>query len=297
MPPIQDMANIITVCLGRNIRFNLVIQAYAQLKNKYGNDAETIEGNCGNTIYILSNNYETAKTISQKLGDGTINSTSRSGKGLSTDKSKTEGVDGKPLLTPNELMELREGESVVVRVVKRQDKERQRIKAHPIYNTGKTALKYRWEYLGEDFNTDRSILDIDISSLHEKVNPRSLVIDNFLSPFATSQVEEVIETEEKVKESPNEIFVPITFENWETKTVKEFFCNDPSVFEFIRSSLPHVMKKTTEDVEQLVMGDFNEEFEQLAFMNGIDPKGYELVRKKIDATLIQLQDQVEKQEA
>lgn len=32
MPAIEGMANIITVCLGRNIRFNLIIQAYAQLK-------------------------------------------------------------------------------------------------------------------------------------------------------------------------------------------------------------------------------------------------------------------------
>ena len=32
MPSIEGMANIITVCLGRNVRFNLVIQAYAQLK-------------------------------------------------------------------------------------------------------------------------------------------------------------------------------------------------------------------------------------------------------------------------
>src|SRR6478752_483058 len=36
MPAVEGMANIITVCLGRNIRFNLVIQAYPQLKNKYG---------------------------------------------------------------------------------------------------------------------------------------------------------------------------------------------------------------------------------------------------------------------
>ncbi|QLK09361.1 hypothetical protein BMG_6135 (plasmid) [Priestia megaterium] len=60
----------------------------------------------------------------------------------------------------------------MVRVVKRQDKSRRRIKAHPIYNTGKTALKYRWEYLGDEFNTDRSLLDIDIESLHKEVNPR-----------------------------------------------------------------------------------------------------------------------------
>ncbi|MGY0205733.1 type IV secretory system conjugative DNA transfer family protein [Acinetobacter soli] len=31
MPPIEGMANIITVCLGRNMRFNLVIQAYSCL--------------------------------------------------------------------------------------------------------------------------------------------------------------------------------------------------------------------------------------------------------------------------
>lgn len=61
MPSIEGMANIITVCLGRNVRFNLVIQAYAQLKNKYGDDADTIDGNCGNTIYILTNDQQTAE--------------------------------------------------------------------------------------------------------------------------------------------------------------------------------------------------------------------------------------------
>ena len=52
MPSIEGMSNIVTVCLGRNIRFNLVIQAYSQLKEKYGDGWETIDGNCGNTIYI-----------------------------------------------------------------------------------------------------------------------------------------------------------------------------------------------------------------------------------------------------
>ncbi|TKI22217.1 TraM recognition domain-containing protein, partial [Bacillus mycoides] len=64
MPSIEGMANIITVCLGRNIRFNLVVQAYAQIKNKYGDDADTIDGNCGNTIYILTNDQETAEKVS-----------------------------------------------------------------------------------------------------------------------------------------------------------------------------------------------------------------------------------------
>jgi type IV secretion system protein VirD4 len=291
MPAIEGMANIITVCLGRNIRFNLVIQAYAQLKNKYGDDAETIEGNCGNTIYILSNNYETAKTISQKLGDGTINSTSRSGKGLSTDKSKTEGVDGKPLLTPNELMELQEGESVVVRVVKRQDKARQRIKAHPIYNTGKTALKYRWEYLEEDFNTDRSILDIDISSLHEQVNPRSLVIHNFF-PFQ-SQAPSV----EKQDELADDPFTTLTYENYKTKKVKEFFGGDKNVSTALKEHLPNAMNKTVEEIEQQSMSDFEEELTMLGVSDQLNKNVHKLLEVKINTIIKKLQHEMEKQEA
>lgn len=294
MPAIEGMSNIITVCLGRNIRFNLVIQAYAQLKNKYGDDAETIEGNCGNTIYILTNNYETAKTISQKLGDGTINSTSRSGKGLSTDKSKTEGVDGKPLLTPNELMELKEGESVVVRVVKRQDKSRRRIKAHPIYNTNKTALKYRWEYLGDDFNTDRSILDIDIESLHKEVDPRKLIIDNF---FTFQQMQQKKESVKKEQESLDTPFSPMTYENWGTKSVKEFFSEDPSVFEILKTELPGVMNKTIEEIQQQAMDDFVDEFKILSQNDQLDSNVYQLVETKIETTLAKLQDEVETQEA
>lgn len=66
------MANIITVCLGRKIRFNLIVQAYSQLKNLYGDDAPTIEGNCGNQIYILTNEDETAEKFSKLVGEKTI---------------------------------------------------------------------------------------------------------------------------------------------------------------------------------------------------------------------------------
>ncbi|MBU4643072.1 VirD4-like conjugal transfer protein, CD1115 family [Bacillus toyonensis] len=179
MPPIDDMGNIVTVCLGRNIRFNLIVQALPQLKTKYGDASTTIQDNCGNQIYIQSGNKETAKEISEKLGNQTINSLSRSGKGLSIDKSKTEGIDTKPLLTPTELMRFQEGESAVIRFMKRRDNNFEKIEPFPILNRGKTVMKYRWEYLWDDFDTDQSILDIDIRSLHEYVNPRDLIIDFF----------------------------------------------------------------------------------------------------------------------
>ncbi len=68
MPAIEGMSNIITVCLGRNIRFNLIIQAYSQLKQKYGDDSDTIIGNCGNQIYILTTDKNTANHFSEMLG-------------------------------------------------------------------------------------------------------------------------------------------------------------------------------------------------------------------------------------
>ncbi|MFP3359791.1 TraM recognition domain-containing protein, partial [Planococcus sp. SIMBA_143] len=104
-------------------------------KQEYGKDWETIDGNCANTIYIRTTNNDTSEEISKKLGERTITSHSRSGSTLSFDKNKTEGTDGRRLLTSTELLQLEEGEMVVVRGIKRQDKKRKKIKPYPIFNT------------------------------------------------------------------------------------------------------------------------------------------------------------------
>jgi len=175
MPPIEGMANIITVCLGRNIHFNLIIQSYSQLKKLYGEDSDTIVGNCGNQIYILTTDLNTAEHFSKLVGKQTIVDRSRSGKHLSFDKSESENTKERPLLTANELMQLMEGESVVFRVIKRRDNKRRKIRPKPIYNTGPTMLKARWQYLSDYFDTDKSILDVPIESLHQDVAVRSLL--------------------------------------------------------------------------------------------------------------------------
>ncbi len=103
MPPIEGFANIITVCLGRNIRFNLIIQAYSQLEDLYGKATyNTILNNCGNTIYILTSDYGTAEKVSKTLGYKTQVNSSLSGRALSFSKSNTESVDKRELKDPNE---------------------------------------------------------------------------------------------------------------------------------------------------------------------------------------------------
>ncbi|MDM5436260.1 type IV secretory system conjugative DNA transfer family protein [Bacillus hominis] len=316
MPSIEGMANIITVCLGRNVRFNLVIQAYAQLKNKYGDDADTIDGNCGNTIYILTNDQQTAEKVSKKLGNKTINTLSRSGKGLSTDKNKTESLDQRPLLTPNELMSFKEGESAVIRVIKRQDNDRKRIRPRPIYNTEETALKYRWEYLGVEFDIDKSILDIDIDSLHDDVDPKKLIVD-FLGERKAEQTQKEPPQPEQETSSPVEPpqpteepkmmgidedipeeafqqednpFDSLSIENWKSKTVIEFFETDLAVLKLVDKFFLAQLGKGIDEVEKQEMGEFYSEFQMLAHNDHIDKGVYQAVENKIHRILRDLEE-------
>lgn len=165
MPTIDGLAGMVTVGAGRGFRFHLIIQAYSQLKGKYGeHDADTIIGNCSNQIYILTKDQATAEQFSALIGKKTITDISRSGSLLSSDKSHSESLKERPLLMPDELMQLKEGESVVVRANKRQDNQRKKIKPKPIFNRGKMAAKFRYEYLQDDFDNSKSVLNLPILS-------------------------------------------------------------------------------------------------------------------------------------
>lgn len=174
MPPIEGLDSIITVCLGRGIRFNLIIQAYNQLKNLYGESSATIEGNCGNQIYILTNDDETSEKFSKLIGEKTITTFSRSGELYSLGKNHTENLDKRRLLTSDELRRLKEGETVVVRAIKRSDNDRKRIVPNPIFNEGEHRMKYRYEYLGDTFDNSKAFIDVKVETLHKEVDTEKL---------------------------------------------------------------------------------------------------------------------------
>ncbi len=157
IPCISNMASMVTVCLGRNIRFNLIVQAYSQLDKEYGeHDSDTIYGNCGNQIYIQTDNYDTAEQFSNLIGKETIVNVTRMGGELSltTQKQYTESTEEKPLKNPNELMEFIEGECVVKRVMMRKDQYNNKVRPRPIYNHEETAFPLRYQYMGEWYNTE-----------------------------------------------------------------------------------------------------------------------------------------------
>lgn len=166
LPPIENLMNIFTMCLSRRIYFNLIIQSYQQVHSLYGDDAISILDNCGNQIYILTDNQETAEKFSDTIGSETITNVSRTGEKLALKKNMTESFEEKPLLNKNQLMELKIGECVVKRTMKRQDLKGGMIRPRPIFNSHETetAFKYRHQYLLKDFPDDKCYMDIPMET-------------------------------------------------------------------------------------------------------------------------------------
>lgn len=207
LPAIEGMDSIITVCLGRNIRFDLIIQSYAQIEQKYDKGADTIIGNCGNQIYIQTNDEQTAKNFSSLLGSKTIKTISRSGQKLSIDKSFTESYEERPLLNANELMDFQQGQCAVVRVMKRTDLNYNNITPYPIYNHGDTAFKFRYEYLADDFPNDLNVDDIAYDKTVKNTRMENITLDIY--HFFSDLIAEFLDDDEKGEDSRFQLQVDI----------------------------------------------------------------------------------------
>lgn len=151
LPKIEGMNNLITVCAGRNITFDLYVQDYAQIDSIYNQDAKTIRSNCGNKVYIRSDDEDTRKAFSELVGNETGTNTQRTGGKLSLLKNFMETPEEKPLIRPTELKELLEGETIVVRTMKTKDNNGNDVRMYPIFNSKESGrrLKLRYRYLSE----------------------------------------------------------------------------------------------------------------------------------------------------
>ena len=69
IPKIKNMDAMITASRSRNIRFQLIIQGMKQLRDKYGEAAEIITGNCNNWLYMYSKEFELLQDISNLCGE------------------------------------------------------------------------------------------------------------------------------------------------------------------------------------------------------------------------------------
>lgn len=95
--PINDFVNILTLSRSQNIRFNIYIKSFLELKKVYGVEiAEMLKFEFGTLIYLLANDIETLEQISRMCGD------------------KKVGDNFEPLISVEELKVLNEYEAIVL---------------------------------------------------------------------------------------------------------------------------------------------------------------------------------------
>jgi len=118
IPAIPDFDKKLTVAGGRNIRFMLAVQSLAQIKAIYDKQEETIAGNCATWIYLSTADVETAKVLSTKTGQHTVKteswSTQTAASSTGGGGSISEGVTGRALLMPDEVMRWEKGNSLLL---------------------------------------------------------------------------------------------------------------------------------------------------------------------------------------
>uniref|UniRef100_UPI002D806C8F TraM recognition domain-containing protein n=1 Tax=Oscillibacter sp. TaxID=1945593 RepID=UPI002D806C8F len=68
LPVISDFPAMITAARSRNIRFTLFIQSKHQLVQRYKDEAETIQANCGNWLFLTSRETAILQEISTLCG-------------------------------------------------------------------------------------------------------------------------------------------------------------------------------------------------------------------------------------
>lgn len=117
-PAVPDWDKVMAVSRGRGIRLSLVVQALSQLEATYGESvAATIRNSCNTWVYLSSNDEDTARLVSEKAGQATIQTTSQSmnypGQGPGG-QNQTTSYAARSLLTLDEVMRWPFGESLVL---------------------------------------------------------------------------------------------------------------------------------------------------------------------------------------
>ena len=103
MPPLKSVTTMITAARSRQIRFTMIIQNFAQLDQVYGKEnAETLRGNCGNLIYLITTELKALEEISKMCGE--------------VKSKKDDKTASTPLVTVSDLQRMKENEVIILRL-------------------------------------------------------------------------------------------------------------------------------------------------------------------------------------
>ena len=119
MPKFQNLGTTLAVARSRGIFYQLVIQSYAQLNSKYGDqEAQIIKNNCPISVYVGSDDHNTNEEFSKILGNKTIeltNVNTSKGPDGKENKSESKQVQTRPIAYPHELNTFRKERYLVLK--------------------------------------------------------------------------------------------------------------------------------------------------------------------------------------
>lgn len=111
LPAFNDLAGMITVGRSRKMFFEMVIQNYAQLANKYGREvADIVKSNCPTKIFLGSDDPNTVNEFSNLCGKKIVANSSLTTSYQQNTASTGTGVKEIPLIYPTELKNLNSGD-------------------------------------------------------------------------------------------------------------------------------------------------------------------------------------------
>ena len=175
------MDTIITVARSRKIFFEMAIQSYSQLDNKYTKEvADTIKGNCNIQIFIGTEDQKTREEFSKMCGEVTLktknvslNQSERNDR--ESNKTISTQIVTRPLIEPYELGQL----PYDVNIVKIYGQPPIKTKMTQYFkNPALDQRKASEEYVPSKHLDERAIF-YDIKARNSKVFKRSSVLDDF----------------------------------------------------------------------------------------------------------------------
>lgn len=114
---IPDLPTDLATMSGYGLDYTLIVQDMAQLKATYGEESRSILANCGWKWLCNVRDYDTAKYVSDTLGQRTVGTATvnegQTGQGEPT-SGKAYGEMGRSLLTPDEVMQLGQDKAIVL---------------------------------------------------------------------------------------------------------------------------------------------------------------------------------------
>lgn len=269
LPAVPEIDKKVTLSLGMNMIWTLIVQNLEQLQINYSQmQANTIKDNCGNKIYLLSDSLKTVKEFKEYLGKQTVEVSNVQTNNSKINSSNSRSLIGQYILDENDLLQLQQGESVIVRSSKRTNLRGHKIMPYPIFNQGKYAFPFRYQLkeMREAFNTESPMSNINVISDVDRVeiNLEDITIQNWDKEF----LGELQKSEDVNNKNELSSDIDTKVENFENQEGEESDSKFKNTGYFLNSEQLDSLTKSKNYSKELLVKAVEEVFKQIVLDEG-----------------------------